>query len=536
MYHRIYSKSDNTLEFLREKPYYGSYAGVLDYSGKEIINPAIFKKNYTPKEERSIYNPSLMDRPDSLTRYKYRIFRKIKKLDNNENFYWIENEKYKIGIMTFDGQIKIAPIYSNIYEGESKGNMVLEAQEKLYNLDKDFNLTPTTKKGEPFSLYSGRIPNNTLYLADFHENLAIVFNGENFGYCDSKGNIIIAPQYNVALNFTSGVALVKKGSKWGIIDKTGKEIMPCIMNNAAPFSEDLSVIERVGKFGAVNTKGEQIIPFNYDALSNFRNGFAKYYDAQKDKFGLIDKQGKVMFEPKFTNLTDFEQGIAFAVNENQFALIDTKGKELTPYKYLINQELDNPEPLFHEGWAAVGKRVEPNNFINLQGKELLLQDEYDWVDYFSEGLAPVMKNGKFGYINTEGKLVISLQFDETKPFYGAYAAVKMNNAWGFINKKGEVVVAPNFDEVGIFKEGLAAAQLSGRWGYIKENGDLAIPFIFNQAENFKNTMAKVRLGETYIFIDKYGKTVLSEKIISDESVFYNKVEYIPAPPMPGSKN
>lgn len=57
----------------------------------------------------------------------------------------------------------------------------------------------------------------------------------------------------------------------------------------------------------------------------------------------------------------------------------------------------------------------------------------------------VKKNGKWGYINKEGKLITKLQFDWAEDFRDGMARVKKLNLfhlfggsnWGYISKRGK---------------------------------------------------------------------------------------------------
>lgn len=62
------------------------------------------------------------------------------------------------------------------------------------------------------------------------------------------------------------------------------------------------------------------------------------------------------------------------------------------------------------------------------------------VDNFLKGLDSkepilfaVQINGKYGFINIEGKEVIPLVYDYTYRFSDGMATVKLNNKWGFIS-------------------------------------------------------------------------------------------------------
>src|SRR6218665_2970306 len=81
-------------------------------------------------------------------------------------------------------------------------------------------------------------------------------------------------------------------------------------------------------------------------------------------------------------------------------------------------------------------------------------------------LAPVKIEGKWGYINKTGKIVIKLQFDEARGFREGLANIKLDSKWGYINKTGKIVINPRFDMAWHFEEGLAVIGLDGKLGYI----------------------------------------------------------------------
>ena len=56
--------------------------------------------------------------------------------------------------------------------------------------------------------------------------------------------------------------------------------------------------------------------------------------------------------------------------------------------------------------------------------------------------------------------------------------------WGFIDTNGEIVINPVYDDLKDFAGGLAATNFEGRWGYIDEKGKEAISFKYKQAYNF----------------------------------------------------
>lgn len=122
----------------------------------------------------------------------------------------------------------------------------------------------------------------------------------------------------------------------------------------------------------------------------------------------------------------------------------------------------------------------------------------------SKSLYPVEKDGKSGYIDGTGKIIIPLQFDGANEFHDGLALVTANGKKLFIDTTGRVVIKPNFDIVNDFFEGLAAVNIGqkripniglisdpGKWGYLDKTGKLVIPMKFTHAEDFSEGLAAV---------------------------------------------
>ena len=65
-------------------------------------------------------------------------------------------------------------------------------------------------------------------------------------------------------------------------------------------------------------------------------------------------------------------------------------------------------------------------------------NEFENVPRFQEGLARVLKNGEWGYIDSTGNLVISYQFEDASHFSNGTARVKLHGKYYLINKRGEL--------------------------------------------------------------------------------------------------
>ena len=115
-----------------------------------------------------------------------------------------------------------------------------------------------------------------------------------------------------------------------------------------------------------------------------------------------------------------------------------------------------------------------------------------WGKGFSDGLAKVTVNGKIGFIDTSGKLVIAATLRDAGPFSEGLAPYESGNGkWGYVDKTGKVVIAPKFDWAISFREGLALVQVGKNWGYIAHDGSFVIEPRFEEAESFSEGVAVV---------------------------------------------
>lgn len=100
-----------------------------------------------------------------------------------------------------------------------------------------------------------------------------------------------------------------------------------------------------------------------------------------------------------------------------------------------------------------------------------------------------------------------------QPFSEGLAAVltpvigHSDGRWGFIDTRGNMVIKPGYDQVRPFAKGLAAAQRTGRWGYIDTQGVWVIEPLFDQASDFGDTGTALvtRAGEL-LRINRSGQT------------------------------
>lgn len=105
---------------------------------------------------------------------------------------------------------------------------------------------------------------------------------------------------------------------------------------------------------------------------------------------------------------------------------------------------------------------------------LLFGKQFEAVDAFSEGLAAVKSNGKCGYIDTLGQMVIPCIYDGARVFNEGLAAVISNGKCGYIDKQGQMVIPCTYDGAEAFNKGLAAVKSNDKYGVIDKDGKYII--------------------------------------------------------------
>lgn len=129
-------------------------------------------------------------------------------------------------------------------------------------------------------------------------------------------------------------------------------------------------------------------------------------------------------------------------------------------------------------------------FVDKSGRVSIRLQPTQEAKSFSEGLAEVSRDGRWGYIDASGAWVIPPRFAETQEFSEGLAPAcrddcQGENSWGYINRAGNWVIPPRFGLASPFSDGVAAICTGACWvpklagqgpsyGYINKAGDFVI--------------------------------------------------------------
>lgn len=177
----------------------------------------------------------------------------------------------------------------------------------------------------------------------------------------------------------------------------------------------------------------------------------------------------------------------------------------------LNMEIDEASE-FSEGLAVV-KKDGKYGYIDKEGN-LVIDFQYEYANPFSEGLAVVKKNGKNGYIDKSGNIVIDYQYSIAHPFYNGIAIVGDGLYYGGINNKKETVVEfKYFVGTTVASENLIKINTGSRngVGFIKYDGTVVVEPKYEGAYNFYEGLAGAKLNGKWGFIDEKGNVVVDFK-------------------------
>lgn len=174
-------------------------------------------------------------------------------------------------------------------------------------------------------------------------------------------------------------------------------------------------------------------------------------------------------------------------------------------------------------------------YINHQGK-IVIRPQFVWGIDFWQGLAEVYVcgrvvsldpsgafhprrlalagelavkrfDGKVGFVDAGGQIKIPPTFDDALPFSEGFAAVQVNNKWGFIDTQGHLVIRPQFAGAYYFSEGVATV-LSEQGFLIVDRSGSPLSSGYDMVEQIAEGRVPVLHGDKWGFLDLQGKTVI----------------------------
>ncbi len=230
----------------------------------------------------------------------------------------------------------------------------------------------------------------------------------------------------------SGCVPVCADGQWYYIDMDGhKQMVPDgTCDFCGSVSGDTVILGRDGMYAYADLDMELQTDFSWSAAGNFRNGVAAV--EQDGKWALLKKDFTLMTEYVYDDIAMDDLGCCaaeeriFAKDGRGYHLLDTSGAEVT------DEVFENAKP------------------------------------FGGEGLAPVCRDGKWGYADAEGDIVIDCRFEDAGAFANGCAPVCRDGKWGYIDRSGSFVIEPEFVEARPFSaDGVAPVRGEEDWFLIQ---------------------------------------------------------------------
>jgi len=248
---------------------------------------------------------------------------------------------------------------------------------------------------------------------------------------------------------------------WGIARADGTALIPCEYEKISTFSIDRAVVEKNGEIYAVDRDNNRVSVLRENAadFGNFAdNRIPLLIDGNWRRATGDFALGTVPFE----QLGTYSGGYTAAKSDGKWGVIDLSSEWLAAAEYdeIVMDELGR---CYAQG--AVFGRKGGKAYLIVGGQ----QTEHYFEDarpFSTEGYAAIKRNGKWGYIDTNGNVVIDCIFDDALSFGQHLAAVQLGEFWGYISRYGRIVIEPVFIEAKSFSNGSAPVLTLRGWQFI----------------------------------------------------------------------
>lgn len=253
---------------------------------------------------------------------------------------------------------------------------------------------------------------------------------------------------------------VQRQGLWGIASSEGRLLIPCLYEKISTYHQERAIVKIEGEIHAVDGNQSKIyiteVPvYDFGNLADNRITFLT-------EEGLYRGNAELgIASTSFSEISTYANGFAAAKMGEKWGIIDQNAD------WVIDCVYDGVK-LDELGRAISQSCVffEQNGSVVLLKKDSVLPGSYEDAKPFADGYAAVKNNGKWGFIDNEGTLVIDYQYEDAMSFGDHVAAVKIGGQWGYISTQGNLVIEAMFEEAKSFSNGSAPVKLPEGWCFI----------------------------------------------------------------------
>lgn len=159
-------------------------------------------------------------------------------------------------------------------------------------------------------------------------------------------------------------------------------------------------------------------------------------------------------------------------------------------------------------------------------KEGVLEEKgYDWIGEACFELYPVELDGKLGFANGNGEIVVPIIYDRQAHINDTvwtgnpeYLDLSQNKLYGLIKHDGTLVIEFCWEDMDLRKlsEDLIPVAVDKKWGFVNvKTGKTQVKPTYDEVEFFKDGFAPVRLEDKWGIIDVNGNVIAHPKYLLD---------------------
>ncbi|WP_433708996.1 WG repeat-containing protein [Paenibacillus illinoisensis] len=345
---------------------------------------------------------------------------------------------------------------------------------------------------------------NIEYISWFDNGLAAAKKNGKIGYLNTKGKFVIPPTYEEGTGFYNQAALVKKNGKWALINTKGTLLTAFNiedMDYGTHYRKSgVFPVKIDGLWGSMNYKGKLVVPAEFQDKIEFRDNTYDWGLHHNKYSAIVRQDGLVIPLDKYYLALGEPQNGLWKIQDSGEGIVDLSGQ------MIVEPQDEQKVILSGDGSYAVKDMKDSTSKWRFYKKDQtqLFEGDYNDVQAFSEGLAAVKINQKWGYVSNKGDIKISAQYEEANLFQMGSAVVRKNGKYGLIGTRGEAILSTKYDEI---------VPLIERNNYMN-----------NRVEKVttKNPLYRVKLKKNYGIVDSNGKIVMEVKY---EMLDFERADY-----------
>jgi hypothetical protein len=307
------------------------------------------------------------------------------------------------------------------------------------------------------------------------------------------GKEVIEAKYNSIWCYQDGIVALEQNNLHGVSDTSGKIIVPIKYDNILLCMIDSLIVDyfigyKNGLAALINKKGTELFPPSFTAISPYTvNGMLTCTLRTNGKItrGLIDSKGKIIIEPKYSNLSLIHNSNLFRTeldgNNYLYGLINKQGKLIFDLK------------LNSVGTSCDGKKIQIQQdkkfgFVDIDGNIMMkpIYEEINTKDIPPDLIIVGKKQGenslKYGVATYTNKLIIPIEYDRIVAS-SDYFLCKKGMKYYSIDLNGKLSKVMDYKDIQIISSREAiATDTSGKTGVIhidaKGTDIVKIPFSY----------------------------------------------------------